>query len=725
MKRSWFCLATSVLALSASCEALAQEQPQEPIAELGDIIVTAQKRAENLQRVPLAVSALSGETLQDLNISDITQTATLVPSVNVQQRLSYGVVTIRGVGYDQLTVGSESSVAVHQDGVYIARPTQALAGFYDVERFEISRGPQGTLFGRNSTGGAANIISRKPTAEAEGYINATVGNYSAFSVDGALSGPLIDDTLMARFAFKTDDRDGYGENIFNGQDIEDMDMRAFRGQLLYKPNSRFSILLSGDYYRQRDNSIAMHFGGYYVPCSAATTFPACGTNLGGITAPKLRDIANDFQPTNDRKFYGLSATIDLALTDTIDLRSISAWRKGSTDFSADSDGTTADLLWISRIEKNRQISEELQLIGTSDRLKWILGGYFFDDKTDGIPGGSFGPTTGRGAFLQGGVLNSAAYAVFGQATYDLTDQFSVTLGGRYSTEKKSIEDEYFYPGAGPVRSVPDKRSKTFKAFTPKFGIEFKPNPDILAFVNVQKGFKSGGYSPGSVDPVTNQFQAPFDQEILWSYEAGLKMSLGRARLNLTGFHYDYSDIQVGRVENVSSVISNAGAANVDGLEAEATVPITHALRFDLTGSWLNARFSEYETKDPGRLALGVLDLKGNKLSQAPEFSWNVGIQHRWDVGSGDLTLRGEWFHSTRVWFSPFNVKAFSQPSYDLFNAFLNYDNGDHWSASLFVRNIADKSVMAGGYVSSGLFGFPQNVTLQPPRVFGAKVGYRF
>lgn len=721
MRNSQVILAASMIALQTSAAWAQSGGEADTAPNTDEIIVTAQKRAENLQQVPVAVSAFRGDTLSQRNISDLTQVATLVPNVNVQQRLSYGVVTIRGIGFDQLTAGAEASVAVHQDGVYIARPTAALAGFFDVERLEISRGPQGTIYGRNSTGGAANIVSRKPTTSAEGYVTVGYGNYNALNVEAALSGPLVDDVLLARVAVKFDQHDGYGENLFNGRDIADLNSRAIRGLLQWKPSADLSILVAADYYKQKDSAFALQFGGYYVPCpvNGVTFLNNCGTSVGGVVSPRLRDIANDRHPENDREFYGVSGTVDWSITDAIDLKSITAYRRGNSYYAADNDSSTADMLFVTREERSKQFSQEVQLLGTSDRLKWILGGFYLFDRTNGLGGGSFGPRTGRGLFRQGGLLDTKAYAVFGQATYNLSDMIALTLGGRYSSERKELANEIFSPGvvvpnpfAGIVRKV------KFSSFTPKFGAEFRPADGIMIFANAQKGFKSGGFALGALTP-------SFAPETIWSYEGGIKATIGRNRINLTGFHYDYSDVQVGRVENVSTVISNAASARVRGLELEAFVPISAGLRLDVTSAYLDSKFTNYTTADPGRLALGPLDLSGNRLAQAPKFTANIGLQNTWAALGGEVTLRGEAYHASRTYFTPYNVNVASQAAYELFNVFLNYDSPNGWNASIYVRNVANKTIRAGGYVSSSLFGAPVNVTLLPPRLVGAKLGYRF
>lgn len=729
-------VSVSVLALCAAQPALAQtgaaiEQGALPatddVVETGDIIVTAQKRAESLQRVPLAISAFSGDTLAQRNIGDLPQIATIVPSVNIQQRLGFGVVTIRGIGFDQLTAGADSSVAIHQDGVYQARPTTALSGFFDVERVEIARGPQGTLYGRNATGGAVNIISRKPTAEPSGYLDISYGNYNALTAEGALSGPLAGDKILARLAVKIDQHDGYGTNLKTGRDVDSLNSRAARLTLEFRPTEDLRVTIAGDVYRQLDSANAIHLAGFYNPCApapvpAGTRF-GCGTSFGGNVAPNIRDSASNVDPYNSRTVYGVAGTVEYELSDNITLRDLVAYRHTTTDLFADNDGTDFFVFNIGRYERSKAFSNELQLVGDAARLKWIVGGYYFHDKVFANGYGDFGPATLLDYLFQQGELTTESLAAFGQATYELNDWLSLTAGGRYSHEKKSLFDERLRSGAPRVSPYAGiTREVTFSAFTPKVGIEIKPSQALLIFGNVQKGFKSGGFAVGAEAPA-------FQPEMLWNYEAGIKWTSGRDRINLTAFHYDYSNVQVGRVFTVGTTlftqIQNAAGASITGLELESDIGITGNLRADLTASYIDGHYTSYTTIDPNRVALGPQDLSGNSLPQLSKFSFNLGIQNGWDVGSGRVTLRGEMFHASRYYFSPFNVASFSQPSYQLYNAFLNYSDNDHWSASLFMRNIANKTVVAGGFLSSTLNGSPQNVALLAPRTYGVKVGYKF
>ncbi len=736
-------LASAAAAILANCgAAYAQEavpavdQTAGPdTAEIGEIIVTAQKREERLQDVPAAVSAIGGDALQERNITNLIDIQTLVPNLNIQQRESSGAVTIRGIGFDVLNPGAEGSVAVHTDGVVAARPAAALVGLYDLSRVEIARGPQGTLYGRNATGGALNIITRKPTRTPEGYVNLTVGNYDAISIEGAIGGPLTSN-LAARVAFRTEDRDGFGTNLFDGSDIEDLNTRAFRAQLAFDPTDTLSFVLSYDYFRERDNAFVQHYGG---PVTGVCSI-RCGINNGGQVSPDERDVNQNTPSSNRRKYQTLALTGTLDLSDDVRLTSITGYRDGMNFWRGDLDATSANLSDVDRIEDTEQFSEELQLSGDIGALEWLIGGFYFHERNDASGTANFvTPPVPIGRFFTTGVITTDAYAGFGQATYNITDALRATVGARYSHERKRITDEVLSVVNAPSASRAEA-SVSYNAFTPKLGLEYHFDDDRMIFINAQKGFKSGSFAVGAVSPA-------FDPEEVWSYEGGIKAQWFNRRLttNLNVFHYDYSNLQVGLVRGTILTIDNAGSADVDGVELELRGAITDRFSIDATGSWLNARFADFCIVDPARPIFvpnaanptcipatpplpGQVprQLAGNSIAQSPEWSGNFGAEYALPLANGELTLRGEVYLSSKVYFSAFNLETNSQDAYALGNLFATWrSDNDAWNVTGFVRNVGDKQVRAGSFVTTGLVGSIVATTLLPPRTYGVTVGRKF
>lgn len=730
-------LSTSVLCLSltgaahAGQSAAVQGEPaarSSDAADAGDIIVTAQRRSERLQDIPMAITALGGAALQRAPVTNISDLQTSIPNVNISLRNGSGVVSIRGIGFDIVTAGADGSVAIHSDGVYQSRPAAALAALYDVERIEVARGPQGTLYGRNATGGAINVISRRPTSTVEGYLDFSYGNYSAVSVEGAIGGPLAGDKLRARIAAKLEQRDGWGTNLFNGRDVDDVKSRAIRVMLDFQPSETVSFLLTGEYFKRDDSANALHFVGCVAPvCNANAAI-----NRGFSVPSNPRDVNQDVQAGYRPEQYGVSLIAKAELP-FADLTAISGYRDGKSFFFGEFDGTAQLGSFATREENYRTFSQEVQLGRSGDAIDWIIGAFYFHEKNFARTNGQFPPflAPALSRVFQGGTLYTNAYAAFGELSYHITPQLTVTAGGRYSRERKRVEDERIFTN-GPVNTrarpggtvpcvvcvvIPDTAS--FSGFTPKFGAQYKFNPRQMVYVNVQKGFKSGGFAVGAVT-------AAFKPETIWSYEAGLKADWFDRALttNIAVYHYDYKDLQVGQIVGTATEIRNAASAKIDGIETEFKLRIGDHLSFDGFGAYNHARLSSYTAPNPA-LPTQSQDQSGHLLSNAPKWTGKIGAEYSVEALGGSLTWRGEIFRSSRVYFSPFNNLTNSQKPYTLLNANLRYEGSDDWYASLFMNNISNRLVRSGSIVSSGAVGAFIAAQYLPPRMYGIKVGKRF
>ena len=707
----------------------AQPAPAADNGGIADIVVTAQKRAENVQSIPLAITAISGDTLARRQVTAVDQLATVAPSVNFGTYGGAARIAVRGIGFDTINPGSEGRIAYHVDGVYISRPGAQLGTFFDVDRVEVLRGPQGTLYGRNATGGSINVITRAPTSDVSGYVNLTVGNHGRVSTEAALSGPIADD-VSARLAVVTNNHGGYGRNEYTGNGIDDADQRGARGTVRIKPSSAITLDLAADFYRENDHAYGIHYFGQY---NAAT--PLRGAALGGHASERLRDVNNDRDPTNRRQLYGFSgtATFDLG---AVTLKSITAYRHSNYTVFTELDQTELPLSYFPFFERAHQFTEELQLSGNLGKGHWIVGGYYFDEHINGgsqvtrnllVTGGANRMTNG---YKVQGLTHTRAEAVFGQIDYPIFDELKVIVGARYNHERIGITDQFEldyvrdYSPSAPFNNLPGfprTASTANNAFTPKFGVEYSRTGDLLVYATVSKGYKSGGFNLGVNVPA-------FDPETIWAYEAGIKLTTRdrMLRVNAAGFYYNYRNLQVSKVINSVVITENAASAKLYGSELELTFLPLHGLQFDGTFSYLFSEYKNFSSVDPARVALGVQDLEGNRLTQAPKFTVNAGVQYTAPVGNGDLTLRGEVNYVSRVYFTAFNDKAVGQRQNTKFNAYLNYDlDRRHWRVSLFVRNITNKVTRANGLVSSAVYGSPITGSVSPPRIFGALVGYSF
>lgn len=711
---------------------------------LGDIVVTAQRRSESLQKVPIAITAVDSAELARSGIKDLSGIAAIVPNLNLGQQLGVAKISLRGIGLENISAGAEGSIAFHVDGVFQSRSITALSSFYDVEQVEVLRGPQGTLYGRNATGGSINIRTREPTEALTGYADATVGNYGRYTINGAISGALAPGVLLARVAFQTDNHDGYGRNLITGRAIDDLSTRSIRGKLLFTPTDRLSLEVTGDYHRQRDRSGGYHYlgaGGFSAPGVPITP---TGLAFGGQVASNVRDISNESDPSNHVRFWGVSGKLVYDLGGGTEIRSLTAYRRTDYTTRSDLDSTSALLAPLVQAERDKQFSEELQLTGKTDRLTWIVGLFYFHENDAGLISVPFStqlfgfppPYRVVQGYYGGGYIKTDALAGYGQASYEVVDKLRLTLGARYSSEKKTDHDVFAFDLASPVGpgepagAVTLDRSKRFKAFTPRVAVDYQVDPNALLYASWSRGFKSGTYNLAAL-------QAPVDPEKVSAFEAGLKSTIldRRLRLNLAGFYYKYKDLQVGKVVGQSLLLENAANATIYGLEAELQAKLGPRFDVNANGSWLHARFDNYVSADPARPygdgrtidnGLPAFDLAGNTLSQSPNFTFFVGGEYHQPSRVGTFTLRGEVAWKDRSFFTPFNRETVGQGANTKANAFLNWvSTSERLSGSLFVKNLTNRTTVSNSFVSSALVGFAINGYLDEPRTYGATIGVKF
>jgi iron complex outermembrane recepter protein len=695
-----------------------------------EIIVTAQKRTENLQDVPLAVTAVTGDSLQSRQVTGVGDLAAIAPNVNVGSFGGQARIAIRGIGFDTINPGSEGRVAYYIDGVYVSRPAAQFGTFFDVDRVEVLRGPQGTLYGRNATGGAISVVANQPTSVETGYTNITYGNYNTVRIDAALSGPLTD-TIDARVAVSTNSHDGYNRNVYLDQPIDDANTRGIRGTVRFRPFDGFTWTLSADFYGEGDHN----YGDHYLGVSHPGLIDA-GVALGGTLPTNIRDINSPDEPENHRRIYGVTSTIAYDLG-ALSLKSITGYRGSDYTTITDLDNTNLQIAGpFTFFENAHQISQEFQAFGNAGPLKWIGGLYYFDEH---IHGGSQiplslvlfgGPDLLQTGYAVAGLTHTQAEAVFGQLDFAVTDRLSLILGGRYGHEKVGIFDNSQFDLARPyvpniplnnLPGFPRSDSTDSNSVTPKASIQYKATDTIDLYATVSKGFKSGGFDLGVL-------ATPYHPESLWDYEGGIKATTfsGRLRTNLSAFYYKYTNLQESIVNGTSVITENAASARLYGTELEFTVLPFAQVQIDGSFTYLNTKYNEFATIDPSAPQLGVQNLSGLQLTQAPELADNLGAQYQVPISQGEIILRGEANYVSRVFYTPFNNSAVSTPANVKANAFLTFKTNDqHWSSSLFVRNAFNKVTIANALIASSVIADPVIGTVSPPRTFGVTVGYRF
>jgi iron complex outermembrane receptor protein len=677
----------------------------------GDILVTANKTgATRLQDTPLAITAFSAPALEATGIKDVRDLASLTPNLQVTQNASFSQVYIRGIGSNNVFGGSDPSSTIHLDGVYLARPASYLSNFLDVERIEVLRGPQGTLYGRNSVGGTINVISRKPTDELAAKAQLTYGNYDFARAEGYVSGPLVKGKVDGSISLIGSRRDGYLKNVVPG--IGDADNeRTFgaRGQLRFTPSEPLEIILRGDYLHSNDALAG------YVKLLQTTADPLANSVLGDY-----RKVALNIRPKANRKQSGAAAEINYDFGDAAKLKSLTAYRANRLVQAGDTDGTALNIRRTDQYEKQHQFSEELNLTGKLGGLTYILGAYYFDEHIDVDSTVTTFPTV-RANFSP--TINTKAWAGFAQGNYALTDQLSLTAGIRYTRERKRFDQvatNFDFATGLPLATYPRTYSTagTYKAWTPKFGIEFRPTDGVLLFASATRGFKSGGFNFASANPAQG-----FAPETLWSYEAGAKLDLfdRKLRLNGTYFHYDYKGLQVQSFLTPGVIdITNASDATVDGVEIEAQAHPTDWLQLGANLAYLDAVYKNYTSAlKPGNI---VFDASGNRLNLSPKWSYTLYAQADVPVGDGAFFARGEYSHRTRQYFTAINGGLDQQAGYGLINASIGYTlPGDHIQFLLFGRNLADKEyVTSTASFASGIVG-----RVGEPRTYGIRAVFKY
>jgi iron complex outermembrane recepter protein len=766
-----------------------------------EIIVTAQKREESLQDTPISISAFSAESLDKLGIEDSEQLAALTPGLVIQRDVIAKVV-IRGIGAENFTVAGDPGVAINVDGTYVSRSSVAIFDLFDVERVEVLRGPQGTLYGRNATGGAINIISRKPTETFTGYGAADVGAYAKFRVESGFSGP-ISDNAQFRIAGMLHKRDGYTENVFPGlegdlDELDSKDLWAGRATLSFQPTDDLSIDLRGEVYRDSSNpqpykytnDPVIYFGARDPGADALVSDPdpiyldptddvaSAGVPFANTTAGDLYTVSQGFEdviPNSGRTFGdpfrsdtdALSATVTWDLPNGMAFKSITAYRDMEFDWLNDGDGLPEFLVTYFQNDDSELLTQELQLSSSSDGdLTWVAGLYWLDEESSSFIGI---PIAGFANLLIDGTNDTTAYAVFGQADYKITDKLIVHAGARFSNEEKDVSYLYdrFSDVLGPDFLINVDDSDDWSSFTPRIGVDYFINDDVMVYGSVTKGFKSGGFNLLAV-------QSSYDEEEVVSFEIGTKTRLAddRIQLNASAFYMDYDDLQVGRVVNLSATIENAAKANMYGAELEFQADFTDNFNVIAGLSWLETEYDEFTTGDPGyqlgdnpvdpsddpappscgtllpiptpaergdpvgyREADGYPDqqisLAGCELPRAPNFSGFVGASYVFNFGEGgDLELASNLQFVDDQFFTQFNRANVAQDSYSVWNARLTWRTTDNKVAiALYGENLSDEEYftnsLESGVPTAGVDAAVPQYFVGAPRTWGIKAQFNF
>ena len=744
--------------------------------ELEEIVVTAQKRAEGLQDTPVAVTAFTGEQLQQAGVYDSIGLSNVVPNVTIATEDARDAIfiNIRGISQSERRNTSDPTTAFYMDGALVPRMSGINAYFYDVERIEVLRGPQGTLYGRNSTSGVVNVITRKPDLEAiGGDIQFGYGNYDAVDVKGALNVPFSDN-FGARVAFTYNERDGYRDNgplVADGDDLDDL---GVRGHLLWDISENTSLLLSADYYEHK--GVGPVLAG--VECGADPRGrPRCNIPVPPDPADANPLNTEGYRDNTDTNFkVELNHAFPFA-----DLTFIGSYRDHERDYLIDTDGSGASVFLppagrmvpittdVVEQTESESFSGELRLNSNTDgRFQWILGGFYLDEDIAGDF--RYQPVLPNGLHLNVQFVdkgfNVESWAVFANASVDVTDRFTLNGGIRYTEDEKDkggVNDPA-NPTAGSYMTVTIRElgnpvapvfpraqvaNPSWSEVTYSFGLDWHINDDTLVYVKNSKGFKSGGFNRGSVDPFKPS-GAPnvanlivYNPEQVLATEGGIKSTFldGRARANLSVFRYDYTDKEEAVVRVIGGIPTNtainAGQATIYGAELETSFLYgDFGGRIDLNIGWLDAEFDEFEgLDDPLTPGQDNLDLGGGEMVNAPD--WNIGVT--WvpvelEMANGMLRPLVQFSFKSDYITRPHNQSVDQQDSYTRTNASLHWEsNKTGLFLEGFVHNIENEDIqtasgcqqMVNGVAGTPFPGLGCTHMYQPPRTYGVRMGYRF
>jgi len=737
---------------------------------LEEVVVTARRREEGLQDAPLAVSAYTSDSLDYRGVTRLDELAKFAPGLTLENNPSFGgasnsaAIYLRGVGQKEFLPTTEPGVGLYVDGVYVARSVGAILDIVDVDRLEVLRGPQGTLFGRNTIGGAISITTVKPEpGEAfDAEVSVSAGTDDLFRLKSVAHLPITD-TLAARLSIASIKQDGYVDRT-DGTDLGDDDTLTGRLALAWEPNDRFRADIAFDVTQDRENGPALQLVGIDytdlsqlngvvvappppmafihnvtvgapapgVPC--AVTDPAGNGITSNPASPNCFDDryigadgsnAGTSPAYSDADVAGFSVSFDYKLTDAVTLKSVTAWRELDAEFARDGDHSPHRIATFYDDLEQEQFSQEFQLLGATDNLDWIVGVYYFNEDGDNVNILDFTVSN----FRSGGQFDNEAWAVFAQATYDISDRLHLTLGGRYTEEEKSflpdqvIFQNYFagisqvLPPGHPLAALDApflqagsrilplvEKDIEIDEFTPLVNLSYDATDHAMVYLSYSEGFKSGGFTQRVFPPVVAGFTAPpgtpdldliptYDPEFVDVIEFGFKLDLmdNKVRLNGALFQTDYEDLQVQVFNSVAPVTENIGAATIEGVELEVMAAPGNGWFIEASLALLDASYDDIDT--------GITLIGENfDFERVPETQASLGVSKEIALDDmGSLTLRADWSYRSDVYNDAYNTPLLKQDSYDLVDASIRWMNADaDWTVTLYGRNLSDEEFLVTG-----------------------------
>jgi iron complex outermembrane receptor protein len=747
--------------------------------ELEEVLVTAEKRSQSIQDVPLSVAAIGGNDIRVGKVTGLNDIAMRVPGVAFNEfNVGEPRIYIRGIGNSSDSAASDQAVGVFLDEVYIGRTGGVGFDLFDLERIEILRGPQGTLYGKNTSGGAINIVTSRPSQDNEVRLSASAGNYEMTNFQGLANGGLTD-SISGKIVAQYQQRDGYGKNVItdgqiatlgdlsnsryigksigasgNGDRLDDADKRAVRGQLLFDLSDTMSLLVGGDYSKDKSNGTCRHLQNLDEAVAGLGPFWALGMSQKYMNDD--RNCSTQFNVDQEREISAAMARFewDLGWSDFL---SISAWRESDYNFVDDLTGIPLlDLTapsppgvplppgsWtppenvIDGVDENAsQYSQEFRLTGSSGKLDWVSGAFYMEEDVDRkeeyytqyntLLQGAFG-LAGIGDVLFTQKNKTTSMALYAQVDWHVTEQWTLTYGGRYSYDKKKItQDAIDLLGGGvptgvplilPEFPAPVKADDDWSDYTNKVSVSFQPSDDMMLYATFSQGYKSGAFpSQANLPSVA---ATPVDPETVDNYELGMKSTWwdNRIQFNVTLYDMDYSDLQVFELNNRLLLVLSSAQAESKGVDVDFNILLMDNLTLSTSYNYSDATYTDFTSS-------GGANYDGNDMVYAPNSAFAIDVDYRYDLGSaGALDFNVTYNWKDDYYTSPSNADKTKQDNIGMLGASVAWSSNDEsWLVSIWGKNLDDEQQLASLIVD------PTQITSESymaPRTYGVTVTKTF